>query len=217
MTTRYLIHFDACQADTLQGRIELVDPDAFVFPAGPEFPLQLILEAWQNMQHGYFSEVDQRYVSGEEGVATAGRVALTGTFTELWGLTLGRKIDITAEEEEQLRRSYDRYQPLIARKYLVRFSAWGSSDGKPYIMTKPDPDEFCWRAAQVIASYQLGEPQHLPPGADPRHLPEAERCRALSVPSELRPTAGFTVTVHDPRYLEHVSAPMRFETAFTGW
>lgn len=217
MTTRYLIHFDACQADTLQGRIQLIDPDAFCFPAGPEFPLQLILEAWHNMKHGYFSEADQLYVSGEEGVAIADRVALTETFAELWGLTLGRNVDITAEEGEQLGRSYDRYQPLIARKYLVRFSAWGSRDGKPYIITKPDPDEFCWRAAQVIASYRLGEPQHPPPGADPRSMPEDERYRALSVPPERRPNAGFTVTVHDPRYLEHVGAPMRFETAFTGW
>jgi hypothetical protein len=217
MTTLYLIHFDAHQGDTLQGRIQLINPDAFFFPAGPEFPLQLILEAWQNMKHGYFWDEDQLYVSRDEGVTIADRVTLTDEFTELWGLTLGRKIDITAEEDEQLRRSYDRHQPLIARKYLVRFSAWGSSDGKPYIMTNPDPDEFCWRAAQVIASYQLGEPQHLPPGVDPWHMPEDEKYRALRVPSEHQPHAGFTVTVHDPRYLEHMGAPMRFETAFAGW
>jgi hypothetical protein len=198
MTTMYLIHVDTRAADTFQGRIVLINPDAFYFPAGPDFPLQLIVELW----HSAPRDDD---------------AAMRDEFAELWALALGRQITITAEERQQLQRSYDEGRRAIERKYLVRLGAWGAAGERSFIHTSADPDEFCWRAGEIIAAYRLGEPQHLPPGVEPWSVPEDEKFRVLNGPSERWPYAAFTVTVHDPRYLEHVQAPMQFETAFIGY
>ena len=97
----------------------------------------------------------------------------------------------------------------------------GLDDGVHYLTGRRDGLAFYERACEIITDYRVGEMWNWPPpwefGDDDDEYDEDEYAAKLEQMSlEDYPYAEFTLTVKDPRYVEHLDGGIHFATAIHG-
>jgi hypothetical protein len=188
MTFVFDVFTDACHGTTLTGSVQYCDPGNDGFSQGPEFGLQLIMDAW--------------YRRGESGAGPVS-AATEKEFDEFFELYLGRKVYVDEKGYLLEDGSTNVRIPRVKAEEFYKdqldpHGGRGMSEGVRYIKLAPRPTEFTRRTAEIIASFEITEDDS---GEDDE---------------DWGASAHFSLEVSDPRYLEHLTQSVSFRTAFTG-
>ncbi|GAA4635396.1 hypothetical protein GCM10023196_080710 [Actinoallomurus vinaceus] len=220
MTDLFTVSIDARDDRTLRGRVHIINPDACFFPRGPEFPMQVIMDAWWCMNEGFSFELAP--FSRDEGKERATESSAKDEFEELYDFFSGKKVRVDAggyllEDGSKKVRTPQVRASEVYKDDLHPYGGQGFDGDTHYIMLKPKPTEFRKRAQEIIISNELGEQHNVPTGVDISDLFEDELDGLLrDRPLEARPYAEFTVEVSGAQYLEHLSGGMRWSTTYSG-
>lgn len=219
MTDLFTVSIDARDDRTLRGRVHIINPDASFFPKGPEFPMQVIMDAWWCMKEGFsFTLAPFSWEDGKEIAATS---PAKDEFEELYEFFSGRKVRTDAGGYLLKDGSKKVLTPKVRASEVYKddlhpYGAQGFDGDTHYTMLKPKPAKFRKRAQEIISSNEVGEQHNVPTGTDISELGEEELDGLLDRPLEARPYAEFVVEVNGARYLEHLSGGMQWSTAYSG-
>ncbi|MBO3735044.1 hypothetical protein [Glycomyces niveus] len=125
----------------VEGRITSLERDPVKFYEGPEFGLQLLMDAWFNGC----------------GALTVDKDAAR-EFERCFELFLGKKVWTDAEGHVLDEATKEPLQPKVKAEthFAGRLdSARGYWDGYDYLVLKPDRQGFLDRTAEVIASFRI--------------------------------------------------------------
>jgi len=239
MSDLFRISVDGKQGTTFHGRVHVVHPDAGDVPPGHDFALKVILEVWHRIREGYVFDHPRFPDSAPDGGAD---IELHEEFERLRALDRGAHVTLTEEQADEVRaagRITDRKAKSAAvaelmERHGVKRLGVGIIDGIPYLTGERDPEAFYARARELVTEYRVGEMRSWPPHweYEEEDLAEFEEAgfddpadafdiAAFRERAERRdlddyPHAEFTVTVTDPRYLEHIAGGIHLATAIYG-
>jgi hypothetical protein len=251
VTDLFAVSIDSVEECTVRGRLHLINPDAAFVPKEASFPLALLVDAWFLLSNGFLRDGDgmpkrkDRYpFSVERGKEIVAGMRMNDEFRELFDAILGKKIRVT---EDGYLLADDGTSVLIPRRtakavYGEQLGGGSGCDGiSHYVKTQSDPDEFYWRASEIVTSYKKSPIRNVPLWSEvvalehpdepweegdlddiaglegEADLSEWQTWMLVGTrPFEELPYSDFTVTVSEPAYLEHVVGGMRWSTTHTG-
>lgn len=239
MSDLFRVSVDGKQGATFHGRVHVVHPDAGDVPPERDFALKMILEVWHRRREGYVFD-HPRFP--DRAPAFGAEVELVEEFERLRALDRGAHVTLTEEQAEEVEAAgkiADRAAKAAAtrrlqERYGVRRLGVGLLDGVRYLTGERDPEAFFARAKEVVTEYRVGPMRSMPPfwEYDEEDLAEFEeagfddpddafdiaafRKRCERGKLDDYPHAEFTVTVADPRYLEHITGGIHLATAIYG-
>ncbi|EID55036.1 hypothetical protein [Saccharomonospora xinjiangensis] len=162
------------------------------------------------------------------GTAGQGTTRPPTALQQLWDLDFGRQIHLSDEQAERVRavhRIRDHEEKEAARqalkeRYGVESLSLGLSDGSYYLTGPRDGRAFYERACEIITDYRVGEVRNWPPPwefGDNDDYDEDEYADKLEqMTLDEYPYAEFTLTVKDPRHVEHLGGGIHVGAAIHG-
>jgi hypothetical protein len=189
------------------------------------------------MREGFFFEStndrmpdDRLHVDPDEARTIAENLDVKAELQQLEDLDFGVDIRLSDEQAEEVRavhRIRDHKQKEAARQALKERYGVESlglkGDAEVHYLTGPrDGLAFYERACEIITDYRVGDVRNWPPpwdfGEDADEDEYADKLDRMSLDDY--PYAEFTLTVKDPRYVEHLGGGIHFATAIHseyGW
>lgn len=219
MTMMFTISIDDVEDRSFRARLHLRNIDAWHLPRQPEFPVQILMEAWSLMVRGH--SFQKAPFSREEGVEIVNASPANEEYAELYNAFMGGKAWTTSDgwllDETRKRPREPKIQAKdFYRDQLDPYGGAGMSKGVHYISLASNPQRFADLTKNIVVDYTMGEARNIPADADFEDLSESEAIALLNKPLAERPYAEFTTEVSDIRFLQHLRPGLRWQTAFTG-
>lgn len=194
MSELYFVVVDSVEGSTLRAKVHLVHPDVPYVPQEAIFPVNLLGDAFDNLERGFATLMYRgcavQPLTEEQGRAIAADLRLRNEFLQLRELVFGAEPQGTRAEE------YSRRVAEIVTSYSVG----------PYQNVPLRSEVFA--ALEDEEEWNPNEPD------GPAELDDGETWHFIADRSDVEhPYAEIVLTVSDPGYLEHLSAGMRWGTA----
>ncbi len=162
----YKIHIKAIIPPQVSTRIYIVHPDVNEIPDTKTFALNILIEAWRNMLHGFFFK-DESYlpISPEEAQQRAENAQYSQQWKLLERMANGYREAISKQD---YRRIQSEDQPFWKGQ---RIQAWGSDGkGQPFVMMPEDLPALQEKANELISQVKLENKLNFPWKPEPANL-----------------------------------------------
>ncbi|QKW08666.1 hypothetical protein HUT18_22095 [Streptomyces sp. NA04227] len=179
MTTIFTVSVDSIEGPTLRGRVHLINPDVPLAPKEPVFPLSLLVDVWWHLDNGFLRDEDDENSeelarnedhgwdrnpwSEQQGKDAVAGMRRRSEYARLYELVLGRTVRVTKDGYLLTEDGSSVLEPRRKAADVYELSGGSGYDGvSHYVMTPGNAEEFSRRAADIVASYDVGPYQNVP-------------------------------------------------------